>query len=47
MTAAELETALVAAYPDLRVVEGVTQGTSARWYAYRDGHWITPFDDVG
>ena len=44
LTAAGLELALMPAYPDLRVVEGGTQGASSRWYAYRDGRWISPFE---
>lgn len=39
---AELERRLRARYPAARVVEGISNGFGPeRWYAYRDGHWIS------
>jgi hypothetical protein len=38
----ELENGLVAVYPKAKVVAGVTQGPTDRWYAYREGRWINP-----
>jgi hypothetical protein len=38
---AELERRLRERYPAARVVEGIANGFGTRWYAYRDGRWIS------
>lgn len=39
---AELESHLREDYPGARVVDGVAAGFGTeRWYAYREGHWIS------
>jgi len=41
-TPAELELRLREQYPGARVVDGIASGFgSIRWYAYRDGHWLS------
>lgn len=42
-TCTDLERRLRQRYPDVRVVEGITDGAGfPRWYVYRDGHWVNP-----
>ena len=41
-TPAELEFRLREQYPGARVVDGIANGFGAvRWYAYRDGRWVS------
>jgi hypothetical protein len=47
-TAGNLQTCLRAEYPSALVTNGIIDRGVERWYAYRDGHWITAteFDGV-
>jgi len=37
---ARLQTALRADYPRAKVVEGISEGVTERWYVYRDGRLV-------
>ena len=41
----ELDTALRREYPNARVVPGASARPGERWYAYRDGRWVSPFGE--
>ncbi|HUG48027.1 MAG TPA: hypothetical protein VMP67_06405 [Candidatus Limnocylindria bacterium] len=36
----ELQDGLRSDYPGVRVVSGITDRETERWYVYREGHWI-------
>ena len=40
-TAANLQMCLRAQYPSALVTNGIIDRGVERWYAYRDGHWVT------
>ena len=41
----DLEDALLADYPKAHVAESVLASGELRWYAYREGCWISPFKE--
>ena len=41
----DLEDALLADYPNVHVAESALANGELRWYAYREGRWISPFKE--
>ena len=46
-TAANLQVCLRSEYPRALVTNGIIDRGIERWYAYRDGHWVTASDIDG
>ena len=41
----DMEDALVVEYPKVHVAESVLASGEVRWYACRDGRWVSPFKE--
>jgi len=46
-TAASLQICLRGHYPSALVTNGIIDRGVERWYAYRDGHWVTATESDG